>query len=56
MLLWKILFYLGVHLDQFTPLTGICIVRKEGSDLFNDALKTFDLWLFGIRHMVKDPL
>ena len=29
--------------------------RKEGRKcLFNDALNTFYLWLYGIRHMVKD--
>ena len=28
--------------------------RKEGSVLFNHALNTFYLWLYGIRHMVKD--
>ena len=28
--------------------------RKEGNVLFNDALNTFYLQLFGIRHMVKD--
>ena len=28
--------------------------RKEGNVLFNDALNTFYLWLYGIRHMVKD--
>ena len=27
--------------------------RKEGNVLFNDALNTFYLWLYGIRHMVK---
>ena len=27
--------------------------RKEGHFLFNDALNTFDLWLYGVRHMVK---
>ena len=26
----------------------------EGNTLFNDALNTFHLWLYGIRHMVKD--
>ena len=31
-------------------LTG----RKEGHVLFNDALNTFYLRLYGIRHMVKD--
>ena len=30
------------------------IGRKEGNVLFNDALNTFYLWLYGIRHMVKD--
>ena len=37
---------------------GSCYVckkgRKEGNVLFNDALNTFYLWLYGIRHMVKD--
>ena len=28
--------------------------RKEGNVLFNDAFNTFYLWLYGIRHMVKD--
>ena len=28
--------------------------RKEGNVLFNDALNTFYLWLYGFRHMVKD--
>ena len=28
--------------------------RKEGNVLFNDALNTFYLWLYRIRHMVKD--
>ena len=27
---------------------------KEGNTLFNDALNTFHLWLYGVRHMVKD--
>ena len=27
---------------------------KEGNVLFNDELNTFDLWLYGVRHMVKD--
>ena len=31
-------------------LTG----RKEGNVLFNDALNTFYLRLYGVRHMVKD--
>ena len=28
--------------------------RKEGNVLFNDALHTFYLWLYGVRHTVKD--
>ena len=27
--------------------------RKKGNVLFNNALNTFYLWLYGIRHMVK---
>ena len=30
------------------------IWRKEGHALFNDALNTFYLRLYGVRHMVKD--
>ena len=30
--------------------------RKEGNVLFNDALNTLYLWLYGVRHMVKDHL
>ena len=29
-------------------------VLKEGNILFNDALNTFYLRLYGVRHMVKD--
>ena len=29
--------------------------RKEGNVLFNDALKTFYLLLYGVRNMVKGP-
>ena len=32
----------------------IFLWRKEWNVLFNDALNTFYLWLYGIRHMVKD--
>ena len=28
--------------------------RKEGNTLFNNALNTFYLRLYGVRHMVKD--
>ena len=29
-------------------------IRNEGNVLFKDALNTFDLRLYGVRHMVKD--
>ena len=29
-------------------------MHKEGNTLFNDAHNTFNLWLYGIGHMVKD--
>ena len=32
----------------------MCSIWKEANVLFNDALNTFYLWLYGIRHMVKD--
>ena len=28
--------------------------RKEGNVLFNDALNTFLIWLYGVGHMVTD--
>ena len=28
--------------------------RKEGSVLFNDTLNTIYLWLYGVRHMIKN--
>ena len=42
------IFSFFIHLST-TELEG----RKE-MFLFNDALKTFYLWLYGVRHMVKD--
>ena len=36
------------------PLTHPLSGRKEGSVLFNDALNTFYLRLYGVGHMVKD--
>ena len=29
-------------------------MERKGNVLFNDALNTFYLWLYGIRHMVKN--
>ena len=60
------MFYLTTHSTHFIYcymasdiwLRTILIVRKEkerkGNILFNDALNTFYLLLYGIRHMVKD--
>ena len=36
--------------------TLIRISRKERNVLFNDALNIFYLRLYGVRHMVMDPL
>ena len=57
------MFYLTTHSTHFIYgymasdiwLRTILIVRrKEGNVLFNDALNTFYLQLYGVRHMVKD--
>ena len=31
-----------------------CLLYEEGNVLFNDTLNTFYLWLYDIRHMVKN--
>ena len=46
----KELFYLITHSTQIV----FAVLWKEGNVLFNDALNTFYLRLYGIRHMVKD--
>ena len=33
---------------------NINLICKEGNSLFNDALNTFYLWLYGVRHMVNN--
>ena len=40
----------------FAWLVHLChrIGRKEGNVLFNDALNTFYLRIYGVRHTVKD--
>ena len=43
-------YELTITLDLHFAQTG----RKEGNVLFNNALNTFYLWLYGVRHMVKD--
>ena len=32
----------------------MCTAKRERNVLFNDTLNTFYLWLYGVRHMVKD--
>ena len=34
-------------------ISGVPDTRKEGNVFFNDALNTFYLQLYGVRHMVK---
>ena len=47
------MFYLTTHSTHF--IYGyMASGRKEGNVLFNDALNTFYLRLYGVRHMVKD--
>ena len=56
------MFYLTTHSRHFIYgymasniwLRTILIVRKEGNILFNDALNTFYLRLYGVTDMVKD--
>ena len=40
--------------DMVLRVGKVFIGRKEGNVLFNDALNTFYLRLYGVRHMVKD--
>ena len=58
-----ILLLNGVNITQYTVrvISEIGTVvrrhgygRKEGNVLFNNALNTFYLRLYGVRHMVKD--
>ena len=46
-------YYVILH-DGFVLCVGKKEGRKEGNVLFNDALNTFYLRLYGVRHMVKD--
>ena len=48
----KEMFYLTMHSTHF--IYGYMEGRKEGNVLFNDALNTFYLRLYGVRHMVDD--
>ena len=40
--------------DGLTNLLTIVLEERERNVLFNDALNTFYLRLYGVRHMVKD--
>ena len=42
------------HTGRSTTTCWPKVRRKEGNVLFNDALNTFYLRLYGVRHMVKD--
>ena len=44
------MFYLMTHSTHF--IYGY--MEREKCFLFNDTLNTFYLWLYGVRHMVKD--
>ena len=43
-----------INMTKLVIMTNMVTGRKEGNVLFNDALNTFYLRLYGIRHMVKD--
>ena len=51
-------FFLSLFLSYLnvegTVLTRKVLRERERNVLFNDALNTFYLWLYGIIHMVKD--
>ena len=40
-------------MENYYRIIGV-VLQKEGNVLFNDALNTFYLRLYGVRHMVKD--
>ena len=40
--------------QYFSLISSVASPRKEGNVLFNDALNTFYLRLYGVRHMDKD--
>ena len=45
---------MGQIKDPFVLIETSNPCRKEGNVLFNNALNTFYLRLYGVRHMVKD--
>ena len=50
----RIPFYVRQNSELATLNDITTVTRKEGNVLFNDALNTFYLRLYGVRHMVKD--
>ena len=48
------LLYFTLTMHTFTCSMGLPWSRKDGNVLFNNALNTFYLRLYGVRHMVKD--
>ena len=48
------MFYLTMHSTHFIYGYMASDMVKEGNVLFNNTLNTFYLWLYGVRHMVKD--
>ena len=46
------MFYLTMHSTHF--IYGYIMEGRKEMFLFNDALNTFYLRLYGVRHMVKD--
>ena len=47
--------YLSIYLSNYADETpDLILARKEGNVLFNDALNTFYLRLYGVTYMVND--
>ena len=54
---WGLTFHsccIAISTSQRLLICERCEEGKEGNVLFNDALNTFYLRLYGVRHMVKD--
>ena len=50
MLKQSVVFFTFIFMLMFSLGPG----ERERNVLFNDTLNTFYLWLYGVRHMVKD--
>ena len=58
---WANTFTTELHLAPFGNVSNVnitcvcvCVKERKGNVLFNDALNTFYLRLYGVKHMVKD--